>query len=198
MFTQNCMLRTSRTTSRWHSTQKVWTTKNFLKPKWPEGSIYSGAFLIKMQNSWKWSHRNRKISFLVNISENIQKIYFFGSCFFNLNFFEVLLNNVIMSFMIFLYIAETSIIRFFLQLLNISVISKATILICVVNLPLWYKFHKKEILNKPPGEPREQHLGDTKSLSYTKFHKRRKYWKGRYILAHFWGQLHLASKFQNI
>ena len=26
---------------------------------------------------------------------------------------------------------------------------------------------------------------DPKSLSYTKFHKRRKYWKGRYILAHF-------------
>ena len=39
---------------------------------------------------------------------------------------------------------------------------------------------------------------DKKSLSYTKFHKRRKYWKGRYILAHFLGILHLASKSQNI
>ena len=39
---------------------------------------------------------------------------------------------------------------------------------------------------------------DKKSLSYTKFHKRRKYWKGWYILVHFLGQLHLASKFQNI
>ena len=37
-----------------------------------------------------------------------------------------------------------------------------------------------------------------KSLSYTKFYIRGKYWKGRYILAHFWGQLHLAFKLQNI
>ena len=36
-----------------------------------------------------------------------------------------------------------------------------------------YKFHKKEILIQPPGEPREQRLGDVrqKSLSNTKFHK---------------------------
>ena len=33
---------------------------------------------------------------------------------------------------------------------------------------------------------------------YPKFHNRQKYWKGWYILVHFWGQLHLASKYQNI
>ena len=35
-----------------------------------------------------------------------------------------------------------------------------------------YKFHEKETLIQPPGEPREQNLGDIKqkSLSYTKFH----------------------------
>ena len=41
---------------------------------------------------------------------------------------------------------------------------------------------------QPPGEPREQHLG------YTNFHKRGKYWKGRYI---YW-RIFEASKFQNI
>ena len=62
-----------------------------------------------------------------------------------------------------------------------------------------HKFHKTEILIQPPGEPREQHLGDVrqkKSLSYTKFHKRQNDWKGRFILSHFLGLLHLASKFQ--
>ena len=44
--------------------------------------------------------------------------------------------------------------------LNISIISKATILIFLANLPMVniYKFHKKEILIQPPGEPKEQHL----------------------------------------
>ena len=39
-----------------------------------------------------------------------------------------------------------------------------------------------------------------KCLSYTKFYKRWNDWKDLYIciLVHFWGQLHLASKFQNI
>ena len=43
--------RTSRTTSRWRSTQKVWATQNFIKnKKLPEGSIYSGTFLRKLQS----------------------------------------------------------------------------------------------------------------------------------------------------
>ena len=34
----------------------------------------------------------------------------------------------------------------------------------LVNLPMVniYKFHKKEILNQTPGEPREQDLGDVR------------------------------------
>ena len=49
------------------------------------------------------------------------------------------------------------------------------------------KFYKNEILIQPPGDPREQHLGDVrpKSSSYTKFHKRQKDRKGRYTLTHF-------------
>ena len=45
-----------------------------------------------------------------------------------------------------IFVAQTSRTSFFSSIvvkLNISVISKATILIFVVNLPLWYKFHKK-------------------------------------------------------
>ena len=43
------------------------------------------------------------------------------------------------------------------------------------------KFCKREILIQPPGEPREQPLGDVrpKSSSYTKFHKRQNDRKGR-------------------
>ena len=50
------------------------------------------------------------------------------------------------------------------------------------------KFCKREILIQPPGEPREQHLGDVrpKSSSYTKFHKRQNDRKGRYTIANFW------------
>ena len=50
-----------------------------------------------------------------------------------------------------------------------------------------YKFCKIEILIQPPGEPREQHLGDVrpKSSSYTKFHKRQNDRKGRYTMANF-------------
>ena len=49
------------------------------------------------------------------------------------------------------------------------------------------KFCKREILIQPPGEPREQHLGDVrpKSSSYTKFHKRQNDRKGRYTMANF-------------
>ena len=58
-----------------------------------------------------------------------------------------------------------------------------------------YKFHKKGILIQPPGESREQHLGDVRQKKF-ELHKislKTKYWKGRYILAHFLGlQLHLA------
>ena len=50
------------------------------------------------------------------------------------------------------------------------------------------KFYKREILIQPPGEPREQHLGDVrpKSSSYTKFHKKQNDRKGRYTMANFW------------
>ena len=50
------------------------------------------------------------------------------------------------------------------------------------------KFCKREILIQPPGEPREQHLGDVrpKSSSYTKSHKRQNDRKGRYTMANFW------------
>ena len=52
--------------------------------------------------------------------------------------------------------------------LNIFVITKATILIFLVNLPKVniYKFPKKEILIQPPGEPREQHLGDVRPKKF--------------------------------
>ena len=61
--------RTSRTTSRWSLNQKDWAKTNFINTKLPEGSIYSGAFLRNMQKSSKWSHRNGKTYFLVNLSE---------------------------------------------------------------------------------------------------------------------------------
>ena len=74
--------------------------------------------------------------------------------------------------------------------LNISLIYEAIIVIFSVSLPMvnLNKFCKREILIQPPGEPREQHLGDAlpKSSSYTKFHKRQNDRKGRYTMAHFW------------
>ena len=49
---------------------------------------------------------------------------------------------------------------------------------------------------QPPGEPREQRLGEVyqKSSSYTKFHKRQNYRNGRYTLGHF---LKKRKKVQN-
>ena len=46
-----------------------------------------------------------------------------------------------------------------------------------------YVFHKKEILIQPPGEPREQHLGDVQHKKYElqKISSRRNDWKGIYI-----------------
>ena len=70
---------TSRTTSRWRSTQKFWSTQNFIKKMTGRVDIYSGAFLRKLQKKVKWSHRKGKMLFLVYLSENVQKIYFFGS-----------------------------------------------------------------------------------------------------------------------
>ena len=53
-----------------------------------------------------------------------------------------------------------------------------------MNLPMVfiYKFCTKEIEVQPPGEPREQHLGEVrqKSSSYTKFHERQNGRKDRY------------------
>ena len=67
------------------------------------------------------------------------------------------------------------------------------------------KFHKKEILIQPPGEPREQHLGEArkKKLELHKMSKNTKILEGSiYIGAPcidaFLSQLHMASKFQNI
>jgi len=47
-----------------------------------------------------------------------------------------------------------------------------------------YKFWKKEILIQPPGEPREQRLGDVgpKKIELHKFHTRQNEWKGQYTL----------------
>ena len=75
--------RTPRTTSRSHVTQKVRATQNFIK-------IYSYLWRIFEKNAkkLKLSHRNGKTLFLANLSENNQKIYFYGSCFFNFNFFK--------------------------------------------------------------------------------------------------------------
>ena len=59
-------------------TKKFELHKILEKTKWPEGLIYSGAFLKKMQKSKKWSHRNGKTPFLVKLSENIKKNLLFG------------------------------------------------------------------------------------------------------------------------
>ena len=110
---------------------------------------------------------NVKLSFLVNLSENIQNIYFFWVLllqFQQLAVFSkmrqsILTLPVILSFMKF-FVSQTSRTRFFLQLFNI--ISEATILIFLVNLPMVniYKFYKTRILIQLPGEPREQYLSD--------------------------------------
>ena len=68
---------------------------------------------------------------------------------------------------------ETSVFRFsssFSKVQKVKYLHPCNHPIISVNLPMVniYKFHKKEILIKPPGEPREQHLGDPKSLGYTK------------------------------
>ena len=72
---------------------------------------------------------------------------------------------------------------------NISLIYNVIIAIFSVSLPMVNitKFCKKEILTQPPGKPREQHLGgvDSRSLSHTKFHKKKNDRKGRYTQAHF-------------
>ena len=53
-----------------------------------------------------------------------------------------------------------------------------------------YKFCKKKlILIQPPGEPREQHLGDVRPKKFHKLHKilwKTNDRKGQYTLAHFW------------
>ena len=43
------------------------------KIKWPEGSIYSGAFLRKLQKSWNWSNRAQKSKFFKRFQINLQK-----------------------------------------------------------------------------------------------------------------------------
>ena len=120
--------------------QKVWATKNFIKDKMTRRVDILWRILKKMQKSSKWSHRNGKTSFLVNPSENIQ-------LYFNFNFFAVFLklrqsissSPVILSFMKF-FVAQSSRTNFFLSIvvkLNISVITKATNLFFLVNLPKW-------------------------------------------------------------
>ena len=71
-----------------------------------------------------------------------------------------------------LKILETSIFFFFFSFpkfkkLNISLIYKAIIVI-LVSLPMVniYNFCKREILIQPPGEPREQHLGDVRHKKF--------------------------------
>ena len=52
-----------------------------------------------------------------------------------------------------------------------------------------YKFCKKRNFIQPPGEPKEQHLGEVRSNKFVlqKFHKRQNYRKGRHTLtAHLW------------
>ena len=114
---------------------------------------------------------------MVNLYENIQKINLFWSCYFNFNFFAVFSKMqksistlpVSLSIMKF-FVAQTSRTRFFsiVVKLNIFVITKATILIFLVNLNKVniYKFPKKENLIQPPGEPREQHLGDVRQKKF--------------------------------
>ena len=73
----------------------------------------------------KCSHRNWKTSFLVYLSDKVQKIYFFGSSDFNFNFFAVFSKMrrtistlpVILTFMTF-FVVHTSRTCFFLQLLK--------------------------------------------------------------------------------
>ena len=43
----------------------------------------------KNEKKLNMKSRNGKTLFLVNLSENVQQIYFFGSCYLNFNFFVV-------------------------------------------------------------------------------------------------------------
>ena len=104
--------------------------------------------LRKLQKSKKRSHRNGKTSFLVYIQSvsvrfyemddiwKLLKIYFFGSCDFNFNFFAVFLNEL--SFMNF-FVVQTSRTRFFF----ISWKVKYLILVFSVNLPVIFIYKRK-------------------------------------------------------
>ena len=68
--------KTSRTSSRWSLSKKVWATQKVMKDNRPKGSINSGSFLRKVQK--KSSYRTGNTSFLVNFFKNVIKFCFLG------------------------------------------------------------------------------------------------------------------------
>ena len=61
--------------SRWHSDKKKFESCTKLHKR---RNDWKGQYTKKWQKSLKWSHRNGKTSFLVNLSENFPQIYFLG------------------------------------------------------------------------------------------------------------------------
>ena len=114
--------------------------------------------------------QEQKTLYLVIFSKNFPQIYFFGSCYFNFNFFAVFSKMrhtistlpVISSFMK-IFVAQISRTRFFFNCwkLNIFAIFKSIILIFQW-IFLWYlstSFVKKKS-NPTIRELRGQHLGE--------------------------------------
>ena len=70
--------RTSRSTSRWSSTQKVRATPNFIKDEMT-GRVDIRKIFEKLQNIKNWSHMTKKRCFLLNYSKIFKYIFFFGT-----------------------------------------------------------------------------------------------------------------------
>ena len=127
----------------WCSTQKVQGTQNFMKNK-----------------------MTKRVDILRC------KFTFYGSCYFNFNFFlqfsqKCAIVRVYQPFRSFCLLWNSFFSSIVVKFKS-YVISKETILIFLVNLPMVniYKFYKEKMLIQPHGKPQEQHLGDVQPKKF--------------------------------
>ena len=135
--------------------------------------MYIGAFLRKLKKVKNEVTEPKKVVF----GKFIWKcLCFFGFFDFNYNFFAIFSKKKCArqidpsSHFVFyeIFVAETYITLFFsiVEKLNISAIYKSIIKIFSVNFYFMYTFYRKDILIQPPGEFREQHLGEVRPKKF--------------------------------
>ena len=112
------------------------------KTKWPKGSIYSGANLLFMGHV-------TLILFVFAVFSKMRNSTSISTLPVILSFMELVFSSIVVKF-------------------KSYVISKETILIFLVNLPMVniYKFYKEKMLIQPHGKPQEQHLGDVQPKKF--------------------------------